>query len=43
MFQYLPELPTLWRFSQDVYQALGDEQALRVARRWTVLRRDPEY
>jgi hypothetical protein len=44
MFQYLPELRTLWRFSQDVYQALGDEQALRVARRrWTVLKRDPEY
>jgi Transposase len=44
MFQYLPELRTLWQFSQDVYQALGDEQALQVARRrWTVLRRDPEY
>jgi hypothetical protein len=44
MFQYLPELRTLWQFSQDVYQALGDGQALRVARRrWAVLRRDPEY
>jgi Transposase len=44
MFQYLPELRTLWQFSQDVYQALRDDQALRVARRrWTVLRRDPEY
>jgi hypothetical protein len=44
MFEYLPELRTLWQFSQDVYAALRDEQALRVARRrWTVLKRDPEY
>ena len=44
MFEYLPELRTLWQFSQDIYEALRDEQALRVARRrWTVLRRDPEY
>jgi hypothetical protein len=44
MFGYLPELRTLWQFSQDVYEALRDDQALRVARRrWTVLRRDPEY
>src|SRR2546421_5228154 len=44
MFQYLPELRTLRQFSQDVYEALQDGQALRVARRrWTVLRRDPEY
>src|SRR5262249_58878002 len=43
MFQYLPELRTLWQFSQDVYQALRDDQALRVARRrWTLLRRGPE-
>src|SRR5204863_5198908 len=33
-----PALRTPWQFSQDVYQAL------RVARRrWTVLKRDPEY
>jgi hypothetical protein len=43
-FPYRPARRTLGQFSQDVYAALGDEQALRGARRrWAVRRRDPEY
>jgi hypothetical protein len=44
MFEYLPELRTLWEFSQSVYRAWGTQQSLKVARwRWTRLRNKPEY
>jgi len=44
MFGYLPGLRVLWKFSQDVYQAWGTDQALKVARwRWARLRNDPGY
>ncbi len=44
MFEYLPELRTLWEFSQDTYRAWGADQSLRVARwRWARLRGRPEY
>jgi hypothetical protein len=44
MFGYLPELKTLWGFSQEVYKAWATEQALKVARwRWARLRSNPEY
>ena len=33
MFQYLPELRTLWYFCQDVYQLFSAEQVIRLARR----------
>jgi Transposase len=31
MFGYLPELRTLWEFSQEAYKAWGTEQSLKVA------------
>lgn len=44
LFAYLPELRTLWSFSQDIYKLLEDSQTLRVARwRHTWLRYDPQY
>lgn len=44
MFGYLPELRTLWHFSQDLYRLLEDSTTLRVARRrYTLLRHDARY
>jgi Transposase len=44
LLAYLPELRTLWSFSQALYRLLDDSQTLRVARwRWSWLRYDPEY
>ena len=44
MFGYLPELRTLWYFSQEMYQLLKDSMTLRVARwRYTLLQHDPRY
>ena len=44
LFAWLPQLRTLWSFSQDVYRLLDDSQSLRVARwRHTWLRYDPRY
>jgi hypothetical protein len=44
LWAYLPELRTLWSFSQDLYRLLDDSPTLRVARwRWTWLRYDPKY
>jgi hypothetical protein len=44
LFQYLPELRSLWNFSQDLYRLVDDSQTLRVARwRYTLLRQDPRY
>jgi len=44
LFAWLPELRTLWSFSQDVYRLLDDSQTLRVARwRHTWLSYDPRY
>ncbi len=33
MFQYLPELRTLWYFCREVYELFSDEQVTRLARR----------
>lgn len=44
MFGYEPELKTLWRFSQEVYQVWNVEQSRKVARwRWTRLKNNPRY
>ncbi len=44
LFEYLPELRLVWRFSRDVYRLLHDSTTLRVARwRYTLLRNDPKY
>jgi hypothetical protein len=44
LFVYLPELRTLWSFSQDIYRLLDDSKTLRVARwRHSWLRYDPKY
>jgi hypothetical protein len=44
LFRYLPELRSLWYFSQDLYRLLDDSQTLRVARwRYPLLQKDPEY
>jgi Transposase len=44
LLAYLPELRTLWSFSQGLYRLLDNSQTLRVARwRWTWLRYDPAY
>ena len=44
MFGYLPELRTLWSFSQDLYRMLEDSTTLRVARwRYTLLQHDARY
>jgi Transposase len=44
MFQYLPELCTLWHFCAEVYQLFSDDQVVRLARRRrTLLLKQPEY
>src|SRR5207302_1030289 len=44
MFAYVPELRTLWRFSQQAYKLWDSQQSRKVARwRWTRLKNDPEY
>jgi Transposase len=44
LLAYLPELRTLWSFSQDLYRLLDDTRTLRVARwRYSWLRYDPKY
>jgi Transposase len=44
MFGCLPELRTLWSFSQAMYRLLKDSQTLRVARwRYTLLQHDARY
>ena len=44
LFAYLPELRSLWSFSQDIFRLLEDSKTLRVARwRHTWLRYDPKY
>jgi len=44
LFDYLPELRPLWKFSQDLYRLLDESTTLRTARwRWTWLRYDPQY
>jgi hypothetical protein len=44
LFEYLPELRVLWKFSQDLYRLLDESGTLRVARwRWSWLRYDPQY
>jgi hypothetical protein len=44
MLEYLPELRTLHRFMQEVYQLWSEEQSLAVARwRWWRLRDNPQY
>ncbi len=44
MFAYLPELRSVWYFSQDIYRLLDDAPSLRVAHwRYTLLRHDATY
>jgi Transposase len=44
MFGYLPELRSLWYFSQDIYRLLDDSTTLRVARwRYTLLKKEAKY
>jgi len=44
LFDYLPELRPLWKFSQDLYRLLDESKTLRTARwRWTWLRYEPQY
>jgi hypothetical protein len=44
MFEYLPELKTLWQFSQEAYKLWDDQQSRKVARwRWTRLKNNPQY
>lgn len=44
MFGYLPELKTLWQFSQEIYKVWDTQQSREVARwRWTRLKNDPAY
>jgi len=44
MFAYLPELKTLWRFSQEAYKLWDVRQSRAVARwRWARLKNRPEY
>jgi hypothetical protein len=44
MFAYLPELKTLWEFSQEIYQVWKTEQSRKVARwRWTRLKNTRQY
>src|SRR5439155_22348235 len=44
LLAYLPQLRTLWSFSQEIYRLLDDSKTLRVARwRHTWLRYDPKY
>jgi hypothetical protein len=44
MFVWLPELKTLWQFSQETYQLWDAEQSRKVARwRWTRLKNNQAY
>ena len=44
MFGYEPQLKTLWRFSQEVYEVWRTEQSRKVARwRWSRLKGDGAY
>jgi hypothetical protein len=44
MFAYLPELRTLWRFCQEIYQLFNAEQVVRLARRRrTLLLKNSSY
>jgi len=44
MFQYVPELRTLWHFCGEVYQLFSDEQVTRLARRRrTLLLKKADY
>src|SRR5262245_34691473 len=44
MFAYLPELQTLWRFSQEVYQLWDTRRSRPVARwRWSRLKNNKDY
>jgi hypothetical protein len=44
MFDYLPELRTLWYFCSDVYQLFTDKQVVRLARRRrTLLLKNADY
>jgi Transposase len=44
MFAYLPELKTLWQFSQEAYQLWDTQQSRKVARwRWTRLKNQEAY
>jgi hypothetical protein len=44
MFAYVPQLRTLWRFSQEGYQLWDGEQSRKVARwRWSRLKNNAEY
>jgi Transposase len=44
MFQYLPELRTLWDFCDDAYKLFSTEQVIRLARRRrTLLLKDVRY
>jgi hypothetical protein len=44
MFAYLPELKTLWRFSQETYKLWNTKQSRKVARwRWARLKNNPGY
>jgi hypothetical protein len=44
MFAYVPELATLWRFSQEAYKLWANDQSVKVARwRWTRLQNNAAY
>jgi hypothetical protein len=44
MFTYLPELKTLWQFSQETYKLWQSAQSRQVARwRWTRLKNNEQY
>jgi hypothetical protein len=44
MFAYLPELETLWRFSQEAYKLWDTQQSRKVARwRWSRLKNNEAY
>src|SRR5262249_20075965 len=44
LFAYLPELKTLWQFSQELYKLWDSAQSRKVARwRWTRLKNKAEY
>lgn len=43
-FEYIPELKTLWKFSQELYRLWQNEQSRKVARwRWTRMKNKEEY
>jgi hypothetical protein len=44
MFGYLPELKTLWKFSQEIYKVWDTQQSRQVARwRWSRLKNNQAY